>query len=146
MIETAALILHLCGPGAVHLALDLNHAAHVHHVRRPLLAALIRVESRCQPDAIGALGELGLGQIKPGTLAAGTYTREQLLTPRYNLLATARHLRRRIDLCDGSELHALYVYSGRRYCRDYGRDARSGRDYARTVLRLAEQASHEPES
>ena len=146
MLETAALLFSLCGPGAVHLAPALHHAAHVHHVRRPLLAALIRVESRCLPDAIGAKGELGLGQIKPGTLAAGDYTRAQLLTPRYNLLATARHLRRRLDLCDGSELRALYVYSGRRYCRDYGKDPHSGRDYARTVLRLAEQASREPES
>ena len=146
MVETAALLAALCGPGSLGLAPHLNHAAHVHHVRRALLAGLIRTESHCDPLAIGAKGELGAGQIKPGTWAAGTYTREQLLTPRYNLLATARHLRRLINLCGGSELHALYVYSGRRYCRDYGTDKRTGKDYARTVLRFAAQAAGPPES
>jgi soluble lytic murein transglycosylase-like protein len=128
MVETAVLLLHLCGPSSLGLAPHFQHAAHRYHLRPSLLSALVRVESRCQPDAIGAKGELGLGQIKPETWAAGTYTRAQLLTPRYNLLATARHLRRLVNLC-GDERGALGVYSGLRTCRQ-GRASR----YARTVL------------
>ena len=146
MVTTASILLALCGPGAIGLAHDVDRAAHKWGVQPALVSAIIRVESQCDPLAVGAKGELGLGQIKPGTLAAGTYTREQLLTPRYNLLATARHLRRRLDLCDGVELFALYVYSGRHKCRDYGKDKRSGKDYARTVLGFAAEAAGPPES
>ena len=145
-MTTALLLAHLCGAGSTYLAPHVDRAAHRWSVRPALVSALIRVESQCDPLAVGAKGELGLGQIKPGTLAAGTYTREQLLTPRYNLLATARHLRRRLDLCDGVELFALYVYSGRHKCRDYGKDKRSGKDYARTVLGFAAEAAGPPES
>jgi soluble lytic murein transglycosylase-like protein len=138
--DVAHLLLALCGPGSVGLAPHVDHAAHVHHVRRSLLTAVIRVESRCKADAIGAKGELGLGQIKPETWAAGTYTREQLLTPRWNLLATARHLRRTIRLC-GDERGGLGVYSGIRKCRD-GRRSK----YARTVLNFEAMATRPPES
>ena len=138
--DVAAIVLALCGPGALPLAPHFAHAAHKYHLRPPLLGALVRVESRCKPDAIGAKGELGLGQIKPETWAAGTYTREQLLTPRWNLLATARHLRRLVNLC-GDERGALGVYSGLRTCRQ-GRASR----YARTVLDFEAMATHPPES
>ena len=140
MTDVAHLLLALCGPGSVGLAPHVDHAAHVHGVRRSLLAAVIRVESRCQPGAIGHKGELGLGQIFPGTWAAGTYTREQLLTPRWNLLATARHLRRLVNLC-GDERGALGVYSGLRTCRQ-GRASR----YARAVLDFEAMATRPPHS
>jgi soluble lytic murein transglycosylase-like protein len=140
VVETARLLLALCGTAAAGLAPHVDHASHVHGVRRSLLTALIRVESHCNPAAIGHKGELGLGQIKPETWAAGTYTREQLLTPRWNLLATARHLRRTIRLC-GDERGGLGVYSGLRKCRD-GRRSK----YARTVLDFEAMSLHPPES
>ena len=138
--ETAHLLLALCGPSSLGLAPHVDHAARIYHLRPSLLSALVRVESHCQPGAIGHKGELGLGQIKPETWAASGYTREQLLTPRWNLLATARHLRRTIRLC-GDERGGLGVYSGLRKCRD-GRRSK----YARAVLDFEAMSLRPPES
>lgn len=140
MTDLARILIALCGPGSLSLAPHVQHAAHRYHLRPSLLSALVRVESRCKVDAIGAKGELGLGQIKPETWAAGAYTRAQLLTPRYNLLATARHLRRTIDLC-GDERGGIGVYSGLRTCRK-GRASR----YARAVLDFEAMATRPPHS
>lgn len=96
-----------------------------------VLSALIWRESRCDPLAVGRMGELGLGQIKPGTRAARGYGREALLRPGQNLRATVRHLRWCLDLC-GDLAGALGVYSGRRTCRA-GRESA----YSRAVLDLA---------
>jgi len=122
----------LC-PSRVNLAPAFERAARRYHVPAALLTALVRVESTCNPLAVGPKGTLGLGQIKPGTRAALGYTNAQLLTPGPNAIATARHLRWALDLCDGVELHALYVYNARKRCRDYGPDKR-GVDFARRVL------------
>jgi hypothetical protein len=122
----------LC-PGRVGLAPAFERAASRYHLPAALLVATVRVESTCDPLAVGPKGTLGLGQIMPGTRAARGYTTAQLLTPDPNLMATARHLHWAIALC-GCDLFGLYVYGGRKKCHDYGVDSKTGKDYARRVL------------
>jgi hypothetical protein len=145
---TTAMLRALCGPKRVGLATIVDREATRYGLRPAVLVALMRVEGGpgCPMDRVGALGEICTGQIKPGTWAAGKYTPEQLKRPRVCIHCIARHLRRTTDLCGGVVLHGLYVYSGRKKCRDYGTDKKTKKDYARTVLGYAEQAEGEQKS
>lgn len=134
----------LC-PSRVSLAPAFARAAERYAVPAALLVSLARVESSCDPLAIGPKGTLGLGQIKPGTRAARGYTNEQLLKPGPNLMATARHLSWAIALC-GRDLFGLYVYGGRKRCRDYGTDPKTGKDYARMILGFSDEVTGERKS
>lgn len=89
-----------------------------HLLRAEILAAVVGHESGCRADADSGAGDLGLGQIRLGTLAAAGRTRVELLTPSGNVYLTARHLAWCLTLCGGRLRGALSVYSGRRWCRD----------------------------
>lgn len=89
-----------------------------HLLRAEVLAAVVGHESGCRADADSGAGDLGLGQIRLGTLAAAGRTREELLTPSVNVYLTARHVAWCLTLCEGRLRGALSVYSGRRWCRD----------------------------
>ena len=140
MIETAALILHLCGPGAVHLAPHFERAAHRWHVPPAVLVAVARAESTCDPDADDGRGDIGIIQVRPGTLAARGHTAAELHDPRLCLWLGARHLRHWWGRC-GDLAGALGVYAGHRTCRA-GRTSR----YAARVLGFVAEATGEPES
>lgn len=114
--STADSLRTLCGSRAVDLAPLVQATARRFLLHPQFLASVIAAESTCRPRAIGARGEIGLGQIKPDGSAAAGYTRAQLFDPATNLEATARHLARLHVLC-GSFAGALSVYSGRRKCR-----------------------------
>lgn len=140
MVETAALLLHLCGPGSVGLAPHFSAAAHRWHVPPAILVAVARVESRCTPDADDGLGDVGVMQIREGTRAARGHSRAELLRPRLNIWLGARHIRYWWDRC-GDLPASLGIYRNSPTCAAGRRSKR-----AQDVLRLAEQASGPPES
>lgn len=146
VMDVALMLLSLCGPGHAALApLVAREAARYEPHRPAVLVAMARVESTCDPSAEDGRGDYGLLQIRVGTRAARGHTAEELKRPRLNLHLGAAHLADRLRLCNGNLLFALYVYAGRKKCRDYGAD-KYGRDYARRVLRWTEQAEREDES
>jgi soluble lytic murein transglycosylase-like protein len=112
-----------CGPGAVYLAPAVDAAArrYLHHP--VLLVALIRRESHCRPDAIGAHGEVGLGQLHGR--ARNGLSRAALRDPATNLMATARWLAL-METWAGGTFAGLGAYNT-------GKKGR-GRRYARKVL------------
>ena len=140
MVETAALLLSLCGPSAVHLAPHFDRAAHRWHVSAPVLVAVARIESLCTEDADDGHYDYGVMQIREGTRAARGHSRSELLRARLNIDLGARHIRDWQDRC-GDLPASLGIYRNSPNCAAGRRSKR-----ARDVLRLAEQASHEPES
>lgn len=58
-----------------------------------LLGAVVWVESRYCPQALGKAGEIGLGQIKPATAMGYGIPPEALYDPDLNLYVAARYLR-----------------------------------------------------
>jgi hypothetical protein len=123
----------LC-PSHVDLAPAFDRAAGRYRLEPALLVAVARQESHCSPTARGKLGERGVGQIKPGTIAAGHVPVDHLDRPATNISLMARHLARCLLLC-GDLASGLGVYSGRRTCK-----AGRASGYARRVLELFEQA------
>ena len=130
-MTAAALLLHFCGPHAVHLAPHVTHAAHAWHVPVATLTSLVFVESTCAPDADDGRGDVGLGQIRVGTLAARGHTAEELRDPALNLYLAARHLAHWRHRC-GDLRAALGVFAGYRTCA-----AGRASGYSARVLRLA---------
>lgn len=129
----------LC-PGRLAMAPAFDRAAERHRVPAGLLVAMARNESTCNPGAIGKGGEVGLMQLRPGTIAAGKVQLSRLDLPAVNVDLGARHLARCLRLC-GDVPAALGVYSGRRTCAQ-GRAS----GYARRVLGFWEQTMGEPRS
>lgn len=123
-----ALILELSPRGGAHrevhaeiLAAQIQHAARRNHVDGLLLAALVGHESSFVATKRGKLGELGLGQILRGTLAAKgaeDMSDETMMLPPINLALTAAHMRRVQRKCgDATPAQWLSVYAGNRWCR-----------------------------
>lgn len=126
----------LC-PGRLAMAPAFDRAAERHRVPAGLLVAMARNESTCNPGAIGKGGEVGLMQLRPGTIAAGKVQLSRLDLPAVNVDLGARHLARCLRLC-GDVPAALGVYSGRRTCAQ-GRAS----GYARRVMGFYELAINE---
>jgi hypothetical protein len=135
MVETAALLLSLCGPGAVGLAPHFQAAAHRYHIPPVILIAQARVESTCHPNAVGGKDGINVGllAIRVGASAAHGHTAEELKRPRLNLLLGARHLRKTWDLCHDLA-GGLGVYAGYRTCSQGRRSS-----YSRKVLSWVEE-------
>jgi len=85
-----------------------------HHIRPQLLDAVARVETGCDSRKVGKAGELGAWQILPTGSAARGRKKRGLWKPAVNAHLAASHLRRLLDLCDGSEVAALGIYQGKR--------------------------------
>jgi soluble lytic murein transglycosylase-like protein len=129
--------LRILCPKRVSLAPAFARAAERYAVPAALLVAMGRKESNCDPKARGKLGERGLLQLKPGTLAAGRVPIAHLDRPATNVDLGARHLLRCLLLC-GDLAGGLGVYSGRKTCR-LGRAS----PYARRVMGFYELAINE---
>jgi hypothetical protein len=126
--------LRILCPAHLDLAPHFDRAAGRYGLPVEMLVAVARQESRCDPMARGKLGERGVGQLKPGTIAALGVPVDHLNRPGTNIRLMARHLARCLLLC-GDWAAALGVYSGRRTC-----PAGRASPYARRVLELFEQA------
>jgi hypothetical protein len=107
----------LCGPRGAPIADLVRTEARRNRLHPVLLASVIAAESRCRPNAIGAKGEVGLGQLMPTGAGAG-YTRAELLDPQTNLKLTAKHLAKCLLICGGFVPGGLSVYRGHRRCQD----------------------------
>lgn len=102
-------------------------------IKPETLAAVVAHESRFRKDARGGLGEIGLGQLKRGTLATAGYEHlsdEELARPRLNLRLAARHLAHAKKLCGGKPVRWLSRYNGRK-C--------GPSSYSRKVVKIIEE-------
>ena len=104
-----------------------------------LAFALVRVESRFEPEAVGPAGAVGLAQVMPATARDldRSIERSDLVKPEINLRLGFRHLRWLLDRYEGDHELALTAYN-----RGHGtvdRARRAGRDplngYATRVFR-----------
>lgn len=84
-----------------------------------LVAALIRVESRWDPQAVSRTGALGLMQVMPPTAAWAAermgfadYRPEQLTDPAVNIRIGTWYLAYLLGAFNGNELLALAAYNG----------------------------------
>jgi soluble lytic murein transglycosylase-like protein len=127
-METALLVLSLCGSGHSNLAPHVDYVAKRWDIPAEVLVSMIFVESSCHPNAIGPKGTVGLMQIAPGTRAAMGHSVKELRNSRLNLFLGARHLRYWLNRC-GDLPGALGVYNGAKTCPD-GRES----DYTKRVL------------
>jgi len=79
----------------------------------PYWISAIHNESGWNPGVkTGAAGEIGLGQIKPGTGAMLGYTPQQLADPQTNLEASAKYFTRQWQAAKGDPAAALRGYNG----------------------------------
>ena len=117
---TALLLLLAAAPMACpNLARHVVRESAEHHVRPALLAAIAKVETGCNSRKVGRLGELGAWGILPTGSAARSAKKHGMARPAKNAHLAAKHLRHLLDLCDGSEVAALGIYSAnRRRCDD----------------------------
>ena len=126
MTDVAALVLALCGPGALPLAPHFAHASHRWHVPPAVLVAVAKIESRCDPTADDGDSDYGVMQIREGGSAARHHTRAELLHARLNIDLGARHIRYWWNRC-GDLPASLGIYRGSRNCHD-GRHSKRARD------------------
>ena len=88
-----------------------------HHIRPALLDAIAKVETGCDGRKVGRHREQGPWQILPTGSAARGEKNRGMARPARNAHLAAKHLRRLLDLCGGSEVAALGIYQGaRRKC------------------------------
>ena len=114
------------------LARYVSKEAAEHHIRPALLDAVAKVETGCDSRKVGKRGERGAWQILPTGSAAVGAKKRGMWRPAKNAHLAAVHLRRLLDLCDGSEVAALGIYQGsRRKCDD------RPTSYASKVLAIA---------
>ncbi|HEX6989306.1 MAG TPA: lytic transglycosylase domain-containing protein [Bacillota bacterium] len=92
-----------------------------------LLAAVIEVESRYRPDAVGSAGEIGLMQILPATgrriaqsLGIRGFTEARLFDPHVNVRVGAAHLGNLLARHQGDEVAALTAYNAGRSTSIHG--------------------------
>jgi soluble lytic murein transglycosylase-like protein len=117
--------LSIVCPGSEYLAEYVDSASRRYMVNRLTLVAQIWSESRCNPKAIGAMGEVGLMQLHG--VAKNGLKRHQLLVPRTNIFTGARWLSLRERDC-GSAFWGLSGYNAK--------TCKGGRRYARRVLKV----------
>ena len=84
-----------------------------------LVAAIMRVESRFQPDAVSSKGARGLMQLMPDTgrwaagyLGINGYSDDLLYEPEVNIRIGAWYLRQLLNQFDGNLAVALAAYNG----------------------------------
>jgi soluble lytic murein transglycosylase-like protein len=134
-------LFQLCGSSAIDYAKDVAHAAKKYNLDSRVLVSMMRQESHCDQNATGALGEIGLFQLKRNTWATSGYnklTDKQLRKPRINIMLGARHLYRCLQKCDGWIAGALGMYSGLRKSKKTGL-CRENKKYGGAILaRIAE--------
>lgn len=100
-----------------------------------LLGAVVWVESRFCPQALGRAGEVGLGQVKPITAQQMGVDPRHLSLIDPNLYATARYLRYLYERFGRWDL-ALAAYNrGPGFVAIHGMDPK-GRAYVEKVLRV----------
>jgi soluble lytic murein transglycosylase-like protein len=94
---------------------------------KSLVAAIIHVESKGNPNVVGRAGEIGLMQIKLQTARGLGYrgTRQGLFHPATNVRYGTAYLglalkRARGNLCHAASLYQMGVYARPR-CTSYGR-------------------------
>lgn len=109
-----------------------------------LLAGLVQVESRFNPNAVSRAGATGLGQLMPAT-AAGLGVRN-IRDPRENLQGAARYLRQMVDQFGGDLTAGLRAYNQgpgnqQRFPNGVSDEARS---YPRKVLQAAASYGFNP--
>jgi len=98
-----------------------------------LVYSLVWRESRFCPDALGAKGEIGLGQITPGTAQFLGIPPGYLWDPDWNLYATAKYLRYLYDRYRDWE-KALAAYNTGPGRVDQGRVPESTRRYVHAIF------------
>ena len=130
--EIALALALLCGSGGKYLAPNIEAQAARYAVDPIVLVQLIAGESGCRRSALGAKGEIGLMQIKPGGSAASNVAPAKLWNVSVNIGLGAAHLARCLELCEGDYRGALSVYSGRRFCRPSS--------YSRRILGMLDAA------
>ncbi|MGQ0549818.1 MAG: transglycosylase SLT domain-containing protein [Armatimonadota bacterium] len=94
---------------------EVSAAAQAAGIDPLLLLALVREESRYDPDAISPARAVGLSQVLPSTAQAMTsdrsYTAQKLRDPAINLRLGARYLRLQLDRFGGDVRLALAAYN-----------------------------------
>lgn len=98
-----------------------------------LLGAVVWVESRYCPQAVGRVGEVGLGQVRPKTAEWLGIPSGYLSHPEWNLVATARYLRYLYGRY-GDWRKALAAYNAGPSRVDLGRIPPSTQIYVQNVL------------
>lgn len=107
-------------------------AAEAHGINPRMIALTVYRESHCKAEAVGAVGEIGLGQVYPA-IWSHVLTEEgiiksvgDLYDPAINLLATGFILSESLRYAKGNPADALRRYNGsgpaaRRYAREQSR-------------------------
>ena len=141
-IELAILSLCSIDPPANYVS-DLIAAAELYSVDPLVVAAVVSVETRCDADAIGAAGEIGLMQIHPYTWRTQQYNADRLFAgtglvwsdgyePHLNLRIGAWILSTAIETMRGDVRRGLALYNGY---------SAAGLAYADKVLRRYDSAA-----
>jgi soluble lytic murein transglycosylase-like protein len=100
---------------------EIRQASKNHKIPPALLYAVIERESNFDANAIGSVGEIGLGQIRFGVWRdfLKLKNKKQLFNPRLNVDSTAKILSHLIQTSEGSIKKALRKYNGGdKYARD----------------------------
>jgi soluble lytic murein transglycosylase-like protein len=102
-----------------------------------LVAAVVWVESRYCPGAVGKAGEVGLGQFMPGTWRRTTGAPPEWRShPDWALWATAKHLRELYYATGGDWYKALAAYNAGLGAVRVGAIPASTHRYVKRVLSL----------
>ena len=88
---------------------DIAEMAAANGVPPALVDAVVRIESRYDPTAVGSIGEIGLMQVRPKTAALLGFqgTSAELAEPRTNLRYGVGYLAKAWRLADGNLCRAL---------------------------------------
>ena len=120
-------------PTSIDAAID--RAADRKGLPRPLLHALVQIESGKRVDAISPKGATGLSQVMPfNARRCGLSHAEYLKHPILNLECGAQILREELDTYKGDVTKALQSYNGGPKCLG---KCRESVEYAKKVLALA---------
>jgi soluble lytic murein transglycosylase-like protein len=113
----------MCGPRGDAIADLVRAEAHRWLLHPALVASVIALESRCDPNAVGTHGEIGLGQLMPRGAAATSpllgraFSRRELRDPATNVYATARFIAWNMTACPKGPEYALTGYNQRHGCK-----------------------------